>query len=75
MIRGYQGIEPVIGQRCYIHETAVIIGEVILMDDANIWPGAVLRGDTCRIVVGQGSNVQDNAVLHGGADKKVNHDR
>lgn len=70
MIQEYKGIRPMIGKGCYIHESAVVIGEVILMENVSVWPGAVLRGDTCRIEIGRGSNVQDNAVLHGGSRAK-----
>ncbi len=50
----------------YVDPTAVIIGDVKLEDGVSIWPYAVLRGDQERIVVGEGSNVQDTAVLHVG---------
>jgi carbonic anhydrase/acetyltransferase-like protein (isoleucine patch superfamily) len=66
-IREYRSFRPKIGRDCYVDEDAVLIGDVELMDNVTIWPGAVLRGDTVRIVVGPGSNVQDNAVLHGGS--------
>ncbi|MCB8883870.1 gamma carbonic anhydrase family protein [Acidisoma cellulosilytica] len=48
----------------WIAPNATVIGRVTLCRDASIWWGAVLRGDNERITVGQGSNVQDNAVLH-----------
>lgn len=48
----------------YIAPNATVIGDVILEENANIWYGAVLRGDSGTIMVGEGSNVQDNAVLH-----------
>ena len=48
----------------FIHETAVVIGDVHLGARASIWPTAVLRADTDRIEVGEDSNVQDGAVLH-----------
>lgn len=50
----------------YIDATAIIIGDVELGDGVSIWPYAVLRGDEGRIVVGDGSNVQDHAVIHVG---------
>ncbi|MDD1770905.1 MAG: gamma carbonic anhydrase family protein [Methanomassiliicoccales archaeon] len=50
----------------YVDPTAVIIGEVELEDGVSVWPYAVLRGDQERIVVGEGTNVQDSAVLHVG---------
>jgi carbonic anhydrase/acetyltransferase-like protein (isoleucine patch superfamily) len=63
-IRSHRGISPQLGQRVYIDPAATVIGDVSLGDDASVWPGAVIRGDMHRIVVGARSNVQDNAVLH-----------
>lgn len=57
-------IEPSIPASAYIHPDAVIIGNVAIGADASVWACAVLRGDDGRIVVGDGSNVQDGAVLH-----------
>lgn len=50
----------------FVAENATLAGSVRLEKDSSIWYGAVLRADTGRIVVGEGSNVQDNAVLHTG---------
>ena len=56
--------KPVIGEGAYIASTAVVIGDVTLGRSSSVWYGAVLRGDINRIVVGDYSNIQDNAVLH-----------
>ncbi len=64
MLIEFQGRRPQIGQDVFIAPNAVLIGEVIVGDGASIWFGAVLRGDTNRIVLGPRSNVQDNAVVH-----------
>jgi carbonic anhydrase/acetyltransferase-like protein (isoleucine patch superfamily) len=64
MIIEYEGKYPRIGEGVFIAPTAVIIGEVEIGDGASVWYGAVLRGDEGRIVIGPGSNVQDNAVIH-----------
>ena len=48
----------------WIHETAVVLGDVILGDDVSVWPNAVIRGDVDRITIGARSNVQDGAVIH-----------
>ncbi len=48
----------------FVAPNATIIGDVRLEAEANIWFGVVLRGDVDRIVIGQGSNVQDNCVIH-----------
>src|SRR5262249_59580329 len=64
MIVEYDGKRPQIGEGVFIAPTAVIIGDVEIGDGASIWYGAVLRGDEGRILIGAGSNVQDNAVIH-----------
>src|SRR5579875_890220 len=53
-----------IGKNCYIAPTAVLIGNVKLSDDVIILDHAVIRGDLSQIVIGEGTNVQDNAVIH-----------
>ena len=50
--------------RCWVAPDAQLIGRVRLRDNASVWFGAVLRGDNEWIEVGEGSNVQDLAVLH-----------
>lgn len=48
----------------FIADTARVIGEVELGVNVNIWYGVAIRGDVARITIGDGSNVQDNAVIH-----------
>jgi carbonic anhydrase/acetyltransferase-like protein (isoleucine patch superfamily) len=55
---------PDIHSSCYITETACVVGNVKLDEDVNIWFGATLRADNDEILVGKGSNIQENAVLH-----------
>jgi carbonic anhydrase/acetyltransferase-like protein (isoleucine patch superfamily) len=52
----------------FIHAAATVIGNVRLGHRVSVWPGAVLRGDTATITVGEDSNVQDGAIIH------VDHD-
>lgn len=52
------------GKNVFIADTARVLGMVELGDDVSIWFGASIRGDADTIKVGEGSNVQDNAVLH-----------
>lgn len=56
--------EPRIHPEAYVHELAVVIGNVELGPEATVWPYAVLRGDDGAIRVGARSNVQDGAVIH-----------
>lgn len=53
-----------VGDDYFIAPSAAVIGRVRLGRAANIWFGAVLRGDTNRIVIGDDTNVQDNSVVH-----------
>lgn len=51
--------------KAYIAPNATVLGDVRLGENANIWYGAVVRGDSGAIVIGEGSNIQDNCVVHG----------
>ncbi len=55
---------PDIARAAWIAPNATVIGDVTLGRDASVFYGAVLRGDIARIVVGEGSNLQDNVVVH-----------
>lgn len=59
-----EGVAPTIGSDVFLAPTAVIVGDVRIGKRANIWFGAVLRGDSSHIDVGEESSVQDNAVIH-----------
>jgi len=64
MIREWNGHTPQVDPSAYIHETAVIIGKVIIGANVSVWPNAVIRGDIEEIVIGSSTNIQDNAVIH-----------
>ncbi len=55
---------PLVPSSAWVADSAQVMGNVTLAEDASVWFGAVLRGDTSTITVGKGSNVQDNSVLH-----------
>lgn len=62
--RTYKGVRPHLGARCYIDESAVIVGDVALGDDVSIWPLVAARGDVNSMRIGARSNIQDGTVLH-----------
>ena len=64
MIESYLDKVPQIHASAFIHQSAVVIGDVQLDADSSIWPNATLRGDDGAIVIGFGSNVQDGTVIH-----------
>jgi carbonic anhydrase/acetyltransferase-like protein (isoleucine patch superfamily) len=61
---GFAGKEPRVAEGVFVAPNATVIGDVVLEPGSSVWFGAVLRGDLDRIVVGAGSCVQDNAVVH-----------
>jgi carbonic anhydrase/acetyltransferase-like protein (isoleucine patch superfamily) len=63
-ISSYLTSSPILAERIYLHESAQLIGDVRLGEDASIWCNAVLRGDVNHIVIGRASNVQDFVMCH-----------
>ena len=64
MIRTFQGITPTVPQSCFIEETAVVIGDVVMGGECSAWFHAVIRGDVNYIRIGHRTNVQDLCMLH-----------
>ncbi len=64
----FEGKAPRVAPGCFLAPTATLVGDVWLAEGANIWFGAVLRADFGRIVIGPGTSVQDNVVIHSGED-------
>ena len=75
------GKRPTLATGAWIAPSADLIGDVQLAEDANVWFGAVLRGDNTPILVGERSNVQEGAMCHSdpgapltvGADCTIGH--
>ncbi len=55
---------PSVHATAFVHAKAVVIGNVTIGPKASVWPCAVLRGDIAPIIVGEGTNIQDGAVVH-----------
>ena len=62
--RPYDGVSPTFAEGVFIADTAAVLGDVTLGEEASVWYGAVLRGDVMPIRVGRRSNLQDGAVVH-----------
>ena len=63
-IRSYKGTQPTIAATAYIDAASVIIGDVVIGDDASVWPLVVIRGDVNYIRIGARTNIQDGSILH-----------
>ena len=69
MLMELGGKTPAVSPEAFVAETAALIGDVTVGRDSSVWFGAVIRGDVASITVGEGTSIQDNAVLH------TEHDR
>ncbi len=64
LILPFEGKIPTIHPSAFVAPGAVVIGDVEIGENASIWYGCVLRGDTNKIHVGNNSNVQDGTIIH-----------
>jgi carbonic anhydrase/acetyltransferase-like protein (isoleucine patch superfamily) len=71
MLVEFDGYRPQVSPRAFVAPTAVLVGNVIVHDEASVWYGAVLRADHGEqgIVVGARSTIQDNCVIHVALDR------
>ena len=60
--------KPQIDEQAVVADGAVVLGDVTIEKNASIWYNAVIRGDVNSISIGEGTNIQDLAVLHVDAD-------
>lgn len=64
----FEGKRPTVHPEAWIAPTATLIGDVIIEARASVWYGAVIRADFGHVIIRDGANVQDNSVIHVGAD-------
>ena len=62
--RPYRNITPTLGERTYLDETSVLVGDVVCAEDVSIWPLVAARGDVNYIRIGARTNIQDGTILH-----------
>lgn len=63
-VKSYRGTSPRTEGRAFVAENGTLIGDVTLREGCSVWPGAVLRGDSAPIVIGENSNLQDCVIVH-----------
>jgi carbonic anhydrase/acetyltransferase-like protein (isoleucine patch superfamily) len=63
-IRTFQNMTPQLGERVFVDDSAVVLGDVAIGDDSSVWPQAVIRGDMHSIRIGSRTSIQDGCVLH-----------
>ncbi len=68
MLFRFDGREPQIQKTAYVSETAQVIGDVVIGEHCYIGHGAILRGDYGRIVIGDGSAIEEGVIIHAPPD-------
>jgi carbonic anhydrase/acetyltransferase-like protein (isoleucine patch superfamily) len=64
MLYRFDGKQPVVGKGSYVSDLSIVIGDVLIGENCYIGHGAILRGDYGRIEIGDGTAVEEGAVLH-----------
>jgi carbonic anhydrase/acetyltransferase-like protein (isoleucine patch superfamily) len=65
IIKSIRRITPVMGEGCFLADNATMIGEIVMGNHCSVWFNAVVRGDVNSITIGNETNIQDGAVIHG----------
>lgn len=64
VMKSFRGKTPQLGDRVWVDDSAVIIGDVNIGEDSSVWPLVAIRGDMHRITIGARTSIQDNSCLH-----------
>jgi gamma-carbonic anhydrase len=64
LIKSVRGFTPKFGDNCFLADTAVVVGEVVMGNNCTVWFNAVVRGDVHSITIGDNTNIQDGVVIH-----------
>lgn len=65
IIKSVRGFTPKFGKNCFCADNAVVVGDVVMGENCTVWFSAVVRGDVNSITIGDDTNIQDGAVIHG----------
>jgi carbonic anhydrase/acetyltransferase-like protein (isoleucine patch superfamily) len=63
-MKSFRGKTPQLGNRVWVDDSAVVIGDVVIGEDSSVWPLVAIRGDMHRIRIGARTSIQDNSCLH-----------
>jgi carbonic anhydrase/acetyltransferase-like protein (isoleucine patch superfamily) len=64
IIKSVRGYTPQFGNKCFLADNAVVVGDVVMGDHCTVWFNAVVRGDVNSIIIGNNTNIQDGVVIH-----------
>ena len=69
MVQDFAGLSPRIHALAWVHDSAVVIGDVVLEEGVSVWPTVVIRGDMGPIRIGRDTNLQDGVICHDTTNK------
>jgi carbonic anhydrase/acetyltransferase-like protein (isoleucine patch superfamily) len=69
IVLSVKGKYPQLGNRVWLAPNATVVGDVSMGDDCTVWFNAVVRGDVHHIKIGNRTNIQDGAIIHGTYEK------
>ncbi len=61
--------KPKIKESCFVADSADLVGAVTLGENSSVWFQSVLRADVMPITIGENTNIQDGAIIHGSLNK------
>ncbi|MGE3465702.1 MAG: gamma carbonic anhydrase family protein [Pyrinomonadaceae bacterium] len=64
MIKPFKTIEPKIHPTVFVADDAIVIGDIVIGEDASVWFGSIIRGDVNFIRIGGRTNIQDGTIIH-----------
>ena len=73
MLYEINGKSPQIHPESFVHEAAILLGDVKIGAESSVWPGAEIRADNVKITIGERTNIQDNSVIHSDGNSKIGH--
>lgn len=67
MIRSFNDKTPRIAESAFVSEAAYVVGDVEIGENSSVWPGAVIRADFGKVIIGRNTSIEDNCVIHSGS--------
>jgi len=71
LIRDFKGKSPRIAASAFVSEAAYVVGDVEIGENSSVWPGAVIRSDFGKTIIGHNTSIEDNSVIHGATDVTI----
>ncbi len=64
MVIAFRGVSPQVDPAAYVHQSAYVVGDVVIGAESSVWFGAIVRGDVHWVRIGKRTNLQDQVIVH-----------